>query len=446
MVSGSLQHLKGSLLNSFWTIKDTFTKEPSEGLHHWSFTLVSLTFLPLLPNDLTCIQPRATWLNASFWTAGSFHVLPSSCPHRPQWPKSLSTVRIRLTAILPTAPICSFFLLCMWFNPTNIYGDSTMFRDQGQVPGIRAEEDRRVCPQDAQRLAEEDSQAQRQRPGEGAPFRGLHTDPGVRTWFPVLSGPARPPATCGSSQGVCFLPGSHLWNIRWLRSILNKRSSKNDATTSLGAHRLQRWVLQRPCLTSLAPGGWGSRSAQTLGCCARLQPPVRYKDGPWGGEMLHTCAQKEALLSAWRVRRGGTGSGWRRSRTICLLPLSIPSVSSPFGSSSDTGHALKWEQIIMSHCKCLCQSGHLLNTQFSMCSPMDTLMYTHLDSCEQPPVNTHVQSQKYLLILWVSLPLPEISYVLGRLSMSQRLPLCSRRNCTKTILFAQPLLTKRQPP
>lgn len=51
-----------------------------------------------------------------------------------------------------------------------------MFREQGQVPGIWAE--------------------------EGVPSRGLHTDPGVRTWSPVLSGSARPPATCGSSQGV----------------------------------------------------------------------------------------------------------------------------------------------------------------------------------------------------------------------------------------------------
>lgn len=51
-----------------------------------------------------------------------------------------------------------------------------MFREQGQVPGIWAE--------------------------EGAPSQGLHMDPGVRTWSPVLSGSARPPDTCGSSQGV----------------------------------------------------------------------------------------------------------------------------------------------------------------------------------------------------------------------------------------------------
>ena len=58
----------------------------------------------------------------------------------------------------------------------------------------------------------------------------------------------------------------------------------------------------------------------------------------------------------------------------------------------------------MFHCKCPCQSGHALNTWFSMCSPMDTLMHTCLDSRERPLVNTHVQSQKYLLILWVSSP------------------------------------------
>ena len=39
-----------------------------------------------------------------------------------------------------------------------------------------------------------------------------------------------------------------------------------------------------------------------------------------------------------------------------------------------------------------------------MCSPMDTLMHTCLDSRERPLVNTHMQSQKYLLILWVSSP------------------------------------------
>ena len=104
-------------------------------------------------------------------------------------------------------------------------------------------------------------------PGEGALFRGLHMDPGVRTWLPVLSGSAWPPATCGSSQGVCFLPGSQLWNTGWLRSILNKRNSKNDDTTSLGARQLQGWVLRRPRLTSLALGSRGSQSAQTLGCC-----------------------------------------------------------------------------------------------------------------------------------------------------------------------------------
>ena len=58
----------------------------------------------------------------------------------------------------------------------------------------------------------------------------------------------------------------------------------------------------------------------------------------------------------------------------------------------------------MFHCKCPCQSGHALNTWLSMCSPMDTLMHTCLDSRERPLVNTHVQSQKYLLILWVSSP------------------------------------------
>ena len=58
-----------------------------------------------------------------------------------------------------------------------------------------------------------------------------------------------------------------------------------------------------------------------------------------------------------------------------------------------------------------------------MCSPMDTLTHTCLDSCEQPPVNTRVQSQKYLLILGASLPLPEISCVLGRLSVSRLLSL-----------------------
>lgn len=45
-----------------------------------------------------------------------------------------------------------------------------MFREQGRVPGIQAEEDRSICQQGAQRLEEEGSQAQRQSPEEDAPF------------------------------------------------------------------------------------------------------------------------------------------------------------------------------------------------------------------------------------------------------------------------------------
>lgn len=77
-----------------------------------------------------------------------------------------------------------------------------MFREQGQVLGVRPEEDRSICHQGAQRLVEEGSQVLKQSLEEGEPLQGLHTDPGVRMWSPVLSGSAQPPATCGSNQGV----------------------------------------------------------------------------------------------------------------------------------------------------------------------------------------------------------------------------------------------------
>ena len=129
----------------------------------------------------------------------------------------------------------------------------------------------------------------------------------------------------------CFSPGSHLWNTGWLRSILNKRNSKNDDTTTLGACQVQGWVLHRCCLTSLAPGVRGSLSAQTLGCCDRLQPPGEIQTRTLGrGDALHLCPEGGAVLS-WRGRRGGAGSGGWRSRTTCLLPLCIPSLSPLFG-------------------------------------------------------------------------------------------------------------------
>lgn len=111
--------------------------------------------------------------------------------------------------------------------------------------------------------------------------------------------------------------------------------------------------------------------------------------------MLYTCAQKEALFSA--DVEGGEGQEAEDGEAgppVSSLFASLP--CHPFSASPRTQD--------MFHCKCPCQSGHALNTWFSMCSPMDTLMHTCLDSRERPLVNTHVQSQKYLLILWVSFP------------------------------------------
>ena len=122
------------------------------------------------------------------------------------------------------------------------------------------------------------------------------------------------------------------------------------------------------------------------------------------------CSQPDA-----EGGEGREGDNGEAGPPVCSLLASLP--CHPLSARPRTQD--------MFHCKCLCQSGHSLNTRFSMCSPMDTLMHTRLDSCEQPPVNTRVQSQKYLLILGASLPLPEISCVHGRLSVSRLLSLCS---------------------
>ena len=168
-------------------------------------------------------------------------------------------------------------------------------------------------------------------------------------------------------------------------------------------------------LRSTAASPWDTNKDPGEGSCSTPLPRRR------------RCSQPDV-----EGGEGQEGDDGEAGPTICSLLASLP--CHPLSASPSTQDML--------HCKCLCQSGHSLNTWFSMCSPMETLIHTCLDSSEQQLVNTHVQSQKYLLIVWVFLPLPEISYILGRLSVSQLLPLCSNWNFTKPILFAQPLFTK----
>lgn len=131
-----------------------------------------------------------------------------------------------------------------------------MFREQGQVPGGEAEEDRGLATRERRgqqrktarhrnsprkKVRRSQVRTRTQESGRGPQFRL------GQLGHQLLVVPAK----------RCFSPGSQLWNTGWLRSILNKRNSKNDDTTTLGARQVQGWVL---------PHRTGSRRPRQPGC------------------------------------------------------------------------------------------------------------------------------------------------------------------------------------
>lgn len=136
--------------------------------------------------------------------------------------------------------------------------------------------------------------------------------PKVCTWTQESG---RGPQSCLGQLGLqilvvpakgCFSPGSQLWNIGWLRSILNNRNSKNDDATTLGACQVPGCVL--PHLTGSRSRG--SLSAQALGCCDQLQPPCEIQTRTLGrGDAPHLCPEGGAALSlTQKAGRGGKGT------------------------------------------------------------------------------------------------------------------------------------------